>query len=261
MATKLTVSALFVLLLVSPSLAFDISITPEVIRQGDVILIRAASSDGRTPEGSFLDKELHFFKTGAGDFIALAGVDMRTTPGEYCLTLSQSKKIFERNIKIVSGSFETQKLSLPKKMVDLDPETLKRAEAELSRLIQLWPAVNERLWDGRFIMPLQGAIISPFGARRIINGQEKSPHSGIDIKAKEGDPVIAPNSGRVAIIDDQFFGGKTLVLDHGYGIYSMFFHLSKITLSPGQTVKKGDIIGLAGATGRATGPHLHWGVR
>jgi murein DD-endopeptidase MepM/ murein hydrolase activator NlpD len=263
MIAKSTFTILFILLLISHSWAINISIIPSAPKQGDVILIRIKSSDDRTtPEGSFMGRKLKFFRAESGDFVALAGVDMRASSGEYRLEISDGKNILERDIKIISGSFETQELSLPKNMVDLDPETLKRVKAELLRLTQLWSVLNdERLWDGRFIMPVRGAIISPFGARRIINGQERNPHSGIDIKAQEGEPVIAPNSGKVVLIDKQFFGGKTLVLDHGYGIYSMFFHLSTIAVSPDQQVEKGSIIGYVGATGRATGPHLHWGIR
>lgn len=209
-----------------------------------------------------MDKKLTFFKTESGDYIALAGIDMKMVPGEYPLILiSNSNKIFERNVKILPASFGTQRLSLPKKMVDLSSEMLKRVTAEQARIAQLWPVVSEKIWKGRFIMPIKGRIKSSFGLRRIINKQEKNPHSGIDIEANEGDPVYAPNSGRVALIDDQYLGGKTLVLDHGYGIYSIFYHLFNIKVSEGQFVKKGEIIAQAGQTGRATGPHLHWGVR
>jgi len=251
----------FVFLLSSNLWSFDINITPEEPKQGDVILIRIGHYDGETPEGSFLGKKLHFFKSVSGDFLSLAGIDMKTTPGEYNLTLNIDEKITEKKINVVSGLFEIQRLTLPQKMVDLDHKTLKRVEAELTRLAKLWPIMNEKLWESRFIMPLQGAVIGSFGAKRIINHQEKSPHSGIDIRAKEGDPIIAPNNGRIVLIDEQFFGGKTIVIDHGYGIYSMFYHLSKIEVHLNQKVKRGDLIGLAGSTGRATGPHLHWGVR
>ncbi len=277
---KLTAVVIFILLFISPSLAIDVSLTPEVLKQGDIVLIRVTVPSENNPPshpfgkegvngfsdesltGSFMDMKLYFFKAESGDYMALAGIDMKTNPGEYPLTVVYSnKKTFEKTIKILPADFGIQKLALPKKMVDLDPETLKRVEVEQARLAKFWPVVSEKLWDGKFIMPVNGKIISPFGVRRIINEQEKSPHGGIDIRASEGDPVIAPNSGRIVLIDDQFFGGKTLVLDHGYGIYSIFFHLSRIEVSDRQLVKKGDVIGRAGATGRATGPHLHWGMR
>lgn len=268
MIKRLMFIALFILLFITPSWAIEVSLTPEVLRQGDVLLIRISipehinTKDGENIQGIFMDKKLHFFKTESGKYLSLVGIDMKTTPGEYSLTFIYSnKKIFERNVKILPASFGMQRLTLPKEMVDLTPETLKRVKIEQSRLAELWPVINEKLWKGRFIMPINGRIKSPFGVRRIINEQEKSPHSGIDIEAKEGDPLVAPNNGRVALIDNQFFGGKTLILDHGYGIYSILYHLSKVIVSEGQLVKRGDIIGHAGATGRATGPNLHWGVR
>ncbi|MBI4690277.1 MAG: M23 family metallopeptidase [Nitrospirae bacterium] len=261
MLLKLIISALLIFLLTPNSWSYDISITPENPKQGDVILIRIISYDGDTPEGSLMDKKLHFYKKVSGDFIALAGVDMKTSTGAYQLSISLDENIFKRDVKVISGLFEIQRLSLPKRMVELDAKTLKRVKVEAARLVKLWPVMNERLWEERFIMPLQGEISSPFGARRIINKQEKSPHGGIDIRAKEADPIIAPNNGKIALTDDQFLGGKTVVLDHGYGIYSVFFHLSKIAVIADQIVRRGDLIGFAGATGRATGPHLHWGVR
>lgn len=284
MIIRLTVFFLLTPLLNLYLWAEEVSITPEVLRQGDVVLIRITATDktnllpnppsppfgkgemvGFSDEdlrGSFMDKKLHFFMTESGDYMALAGIDMKTTPGEYPLSLFYSnEKMFEGNIKILPASVGIQKLTLPKEIVDLTPERLKRIEIEQSRLVQLWPVINEKLWDGKFIMPIKGRIKGSFGVRRIINEEERSPHSGIDIEAGEGDPVVAPNRGRVVLIDDQFFGGKTLVLDHGYGIYSIFYHLSKITVSEDQLINRGDLVGHAGSTGRATGPHLHWGVR
>jgi murein DD-endopeptidase MepM/ murein hydrolase activator NlpD len=126
----------------------------------------------------------------------------------------------------------------------------------------IWPVDSLRVWKGRFIDPLPGkAVGTPFGVRRIINDIPKNSHSGVDITADEGDPVKAPNDGVVILVDNQFFSGNSVVLDHGQGIYTMFFHLSKATVKYGQAVRKGDVIALVGATGRATGAHLHWGVR
>jgi len=97
--------------------------------------------------------------------------------------------------------------------------------------------------------------------RRFINNIPKNPHSGVDVTADEGEPVKAPNDGVVILVDDQFYSGNSVVLDHGQGIYTMFFHLSKATVKYGQAVRKGDVIALVGSTGRSTGAHLHWGAR
>ncbi|HZX49401.1 MAG TPA: M23 family metallopeptidase, partial [Nitrospirota bacterium] len=115
--------------------------------------------------------------------------------------------------------------------------------------------------DGNFIQPVAGDMSDNFGLRRIINGEQKSPHTGVDVDAPEGAPVQASNSGRAIFTDDQFFSGKTLIIDHGLGLFTMYFHLSEILVTDGANVIKGDIVASVGKTGRATGPHLHWGVR
>lgn len=255
------ITLIFILLFIPLSGAIEVTLKPDILKQGDVLVISITAPDGNL-QSTFMDKRLHFFKTESGNYIALAGIDMKTTPGEYPLTLFyDNKKIFERYMKISQASFGIQRLTLPKDKVDLTPEILKRVSIEQTRLSALWPVINEKLWKGRFIMPVNSSITSAFGMKRIINKEERSPHSGIDIKADEGTPIAAPNNGRVALIDDQFFGGKTIVIDHGYGIYSIFNHLSKIAVSDGQLLKRGKIIGYTGSTGRATGPNLHWGVR
>jgi murein DD-endopeptidase MepM/ murein hydrolase activator NlpD len=110
-------------------------------------------------------------------------------------------------------------------------------------------------------MPTDGPILNSFGRRRIINGEPRNPHTGEDIAAPEGAPVVASNSGVVRLIADHFFSGHSVFIDHGDGLYTMYFHLSKALVVPSQRVRKGEMIGLVGASGRATGPHLHWGAR
>jgi murein DD-endopeptidase MepM/ murein hydrolase activator NlpD len=115
------------------------------------------------------------------------------------------------------------------------------------------------MWPS-FIMPIKGKISSPFGLKRFFNGQSRDPHSGLDIAAPEGKVVVAPADGIVSQTGDYFFNGQTVMIDHGQGIISMMCHLSKIDVVKGQTIKQGDAIGKVGHTGRATGPHLHWGI-
>jgi murein DD-endopeptidase MepM/ murein hydrolase activator NlpD len=110
-------------------------------------------------------------------------------------------------------------------------------------------------------MPTEGSVQYTFGRRRVINGQPRNPHTGEDISAPQGAPVAAINYGTVRLVADQFFSGKSVVIDHGLGLYSMYFHLSEIAVRVGDLVAKSQVIGAVGATGRASGPHLHWGVR
>jgi murein DD-endopeptidase MepM/ murein hydrolase activator NlpD len=117
------------------------------------------------------------------------------------------------------------------------------------------------LWRGKWIKPVAGTVVSPFGCRSIINGMERSPHSGVDLEAAQGTPVKVPNRGRVVLVANHFFSGLSVVIDHGGGIQSMYFHLSQVIVEVGQLLKKGEIIGLSGSSGRVTGPHLHFGIR
>ena len=126
----------------------------------------------------------------------------------------------------------------------------------------LWEALpSTPLWNGPFLRPVPGEVVGPFGQRSIINDQPRSPHSGVDLKGERGAPVRAINHGQVVLTDDHFFTGLTVVMDHGGGIQSMYFHLNRIAVQKGQVATKGQIIGFVGSTGRATGPHLHWGIR
>jgi murein DD-endopeptidase MepM/ murein hydrolase activator NlpD len=139
-------------------------------------------------------------------------------------------------------------------------EEIRREQAEFARAFAA-PAA-ERFWDLPFIRPVpQQASASSFGSRRIVNGIPRSPHTGTDLSAPVGTEVVAVNHGRVALIGNFFFAGGTVVLDHGGGLFTMYFHLSEIKVEQGAMVHRGDVIALSGSTGRVTGAHLHWGVR
>jgi murein DD-endopeptidase MepM/ murein hydrolase activator NlpD len=198
---------------------------------------------------------------------ALLGIDLETKPLKYPVKVRGTDpggKSFAGSIslEVKKVVFKTQTLSLPSSMVDLDPKTLDRVNGETQRVEELFRKTRkEKMWKGAFRQPLQGEISTPFGLRRVINRQNKSPHSGVDLRAGEGTPIQASNSGTVALVDDLFFSGKSVILDHGQGIYSMYFHLSEVLVREGEKIGKGDVLGQVGSTGRSTGPHLHWGVR
>jgi murein DD-endopeptidase MepM/ murein hydrolase activator NlpD len=116
-------------------------------------------------------------------------------------------------------------------------------------------------WRGRFVMPVDSAVISNFGTRSIFNGELRQPHGGADLASPTGTPVRAPNAGRVALADDLYFTGNTIVIDHGGGLFSLLAHLSRLDVRAGEDVPRGAVVGAVGATGRVTGPHLHWTIR
>ena len=237
----------------------EIILDPKTPGPGDIMTVTVKSADAPV-EGKLRDRKV-YFNPSKDSFRAVLGIDLSTEPGTYTLDISINGTTLSRAVTVIKKAYPVQKLTLPKDMVELSPENEARAEREQLKMAAVWPNETERVWAGDFINPRQGKIVTKFGVRRVINKIPKSPHSGVDVEAEEGEEVRAPNNGVAVLIDDQFFSGKSVILDHGQGIYTMFFHLSKILVAPGQRVKKGDVIGLVGSTGRSTGAHLHWGVR
>lgn len=201
-----------------------------------------------------------------GSYFALVGVDLEQRPGPLEITLRgrSESEAWKRSaaLKVRTKDFPREEITVPSAFDQLDAATLKRIEREQAALDRIWKIrTARRLWQGAFIAPVPGTINSAFGFRRVVNGLARAPHGGIDLKAALGADVAAANHGRVVLTDDFFFSGKSLVLDHGGGLYTMYFHLSEFRAATGTEVHKGEIIGRAGMTGRVTGPHLHWGAR
>jgi murein DD-endopeptidase MepM/ murein hydrolase activator NlpD len=218
-------------------------------------------------EGSLGAQHLAFFPYGA-EYAALAGVDLETKPGNvpWRIGLVDGGGVPRKvagSVTVKAGGFPVERLSLPGGMVNLDPETERRAANEAARMRALYDTVTpERLWRGPFTQPV--ASHKPgggFGSRRIINGQPRMPHSGIDYSADRGTPVVASNRGRVALLGEFFFAGRFVALDHGLGLYTLYFHLDGVAVTEGQTVERGQTVGTVGTTGRSTGPHLHFGAQ
>jgi murein DD-endopeptidase MepM/ murein hydrolase activator NlpD len=195
------------------------------------------------------------------------GVDLEKAPGEYELkvtgqTASGGKISCSARVTVRKGRFATEKLQVGKQFVEPSPEQIKRADEERQKLRDIFDHVTpERLWDGKFRIPLDGVTTgSNFGRRRILNGNPGSPHGGVDLPAATGTPVHAAQSGRVVLAEELFFAGNTVVVDHGLGIYTFYGHLSEIDAKVGDALEAGAVVGKVGATGRVTGPHLHWGL-
>jgi len=237
----------------------NIILSPKKIGPGDILLVTISGATG-TVEGSF-DGKIIYFSPSKKAYKAIVGIDLLAEPRNYKLEITGDGQTARRSVKVSKKVYRTQRLKMPKDMVELSPENEARAEREGQKMAAIWPKRSERLWMGNFMNPREGKIGTEFGVKRIMNDVPKNPHTGVDVVAEEGEEVHAPNNGSVVLVDEQFFAGNAIVLDHGEGIYTMFFHLSKILVEPGQKVKKGDVIGLVGATGRAAGAHLHWGVR
>jgi murein DD-endopeptidase MepM/ murein hydrolase activator NlpD len=198
---------------------------------------------------------------------AILGVDLEKAPGTYPLlvhvqTNGGKPGSCTMQIPVRAGKFATERLQVGKEFVEPSPEQIQRANEERDKLRAIFDQVTpEKLWDGDFRVPLDGVTTGGnFGKRRVLNRQPGSPHSGVDFPALTGTPVHATQNGRVALAQDLFFSGNTVVIDHGLGIYTFYGHLSEIDVKVGDEIQSGQVLGKVGATGRVTGPHLHWGL-
>lgn len=241
---------------------------PAKPRIGDVawVLVKDVP-DNATVEGSVDGRPLTFFPY-AGGHAALFGIDLDMKPGAHAwrvgvVETGREPRSSQGTVKVVRRDFHVERLTVPNTMVDLDPETERRAVAEGKQLATLYRTITpERMWRGRFTNPIgTTAPGKGFGARRIINGQPRSPHSGTDWAAPTGTPVVAVNAGKVALVAEFFFPGRLVIVDHGLGLYTAYFHLDSIAVAEGDRVERGQTLGTVGATGRATGPHLHFGAQ
>jgi murein DD-endopeptidase MepM/ murein hydrolase activator NlpD len=249
----------------SPSSGLDITVRPSTIGQGEVSLLTIREKGEARPEVIWMGKKIALVNDKRnGIWSGFIGADLTTKPGRYTLEIRMADTVdpFFRTVSVFSKDHGMRRLTLPREMVELDPPTLKRARDESRRVREIFLRSDDYpLWSGSWIRPVAGEVVGPFGCRSIINGMERSPHSGVDLKAAEGTPVMASNTGIVALVANHFFSGLSVILDHGGGIHSMYFHLSKAFVRGGELVEKGAVLGLSGSTGRATGPHLHFGIR
>lgn len=192
----------------------------------------------------------------------LVGVDLFHNSPHLVLTLEENEKSEDLKIQVCEKEYPVEEFSVPPSFVFFSEKELKRIKREKELLDKIWVRCTEKAWDIPFQNPLPGYDpVDNFGTRRILNDQPRSPHTGVDIPAPSGTPVLSAGNGRVVLTKDLFFGGKSIIIDHGGCLYTMYFHLSKFAVKEGAFVKKGEVIGYVGSTGRATSPHLHFGVR
>jgi murein DD-endopeptidase MepM/ murein hydrolase activator NlpD len=245
-------------------------LAPQQVKQGGLTVLSIKSpAPIRTLRVQVGDREIRPVSPDSqAHLVLLIGMDLEQSPGPILVradALDRSGRPLtgRRALRVLDAHFPVQRLTVPRPFVDLDPVTLERVGREKAVLDRLWETVTpDRLWRGPFRLPLDGAgPASGFGERRIINGESRAPHTGADFSAPTGAPVFAANVGVVALVADHFFAGTSVILDHGLGLYTMYFHLQESSVQPGQRVDTGQVIARVGSTGRTTGPHLHWGAR
>lgn len=201
-------------------------------------------------------------------WLATVGVDLDSRPGEHAVDVTFAyeggrTRVVREPVTVNAVEYPTTRLEVEERYVELSPEDQARADREAAETSAIYDTFTpERYWSDAFEVPVRGAKDGRnFGHRRVFNDQPRAPHSGADLPAATGTPVYAANRGRVVLAKDLFFSGNAVYVDHGHGLYTTYLHLSRIDVAVGEIVERGRQLGLAGATGRVTGPHLHWGVR
>ncbi|BFU93811.1 MAG: conserved protein of unknown function [Nitrospira sp.] len=240
-------------------------------KQGQVLVVKVPHQEGITEvKGTLLNRTVPFFREyrrgEVPGYLGLVGIDLQDEPGTHELAIVVKKgeevKHLSYNILVAKEKFTIEHLTLPKDKVDLDDKAVARWKQEQEQVKQaLTENSASRLWRSPFVEPVNGKRTGIFGSVRVMNGQPRNPHNGEDIGAPLGTDVATTNDGVVRLTVDHFFSGKGIFIDHGLGFYSMYFHLSEVLVKEGDLVEGGQVIGKVGATGRATGPHLHWGVK
>jgi len=240
----------------------DAFVAPRVAAvPGGVITFKLAGAPDKLPTVAFNGRPVMVVRQN-DMWLAIVGIGLSIEPGEYHIDVLQlgggEQKL---PFKVIPKNYATQQLKVPPSQVNLSPED----EARVKRETEKYRAALDAFTTGapstlRLDPPVPGRRSSSFGLRRMFNGESRNPHSGMDIAAPTGTPIKAPLAGRVTDVGQYFFNGGNVIIDHGQGLATMYCHLSKIHVEVGQELKRGEVLGEVGATGRVTGPHLHWGV-
>lgn len=229
---------------------------------GVAIVALGSVSTGTDKPQTWLGDQPVLVTSDHGQWYAVVGISLDTAPGSHELSVKVGGETKILHFVVNPKDYPEQRLILKDtSKIELSAADLARAEREIAAIKELkrhWRAEQDT--DLAFILPAEGTLGGRFGVRRFFNGEPRAPHSGLDVAVASGTPIKASAQGKVLAVGDYFFNGKTVFVDHGNGLITMYCHLEQIDVQPGETVNKGQPLGLSGQTGRATGPHLHWSV-
>jgi murein DD-endopeptidase MepM/ murein hydrolase activator NlpD len=249
-----------------PSPSLSVSLSRQSIHPGDVVradLGGAAEAD--RPTGTVFGRDLAFaFDPAAGVWRVLIGIDLDTKPGTYRIavtTAGNAPRTANASFRVAPKTFPVRRLKVAAGFVNPPAEALEQIARDARTLAGIFAAATPTRWTGAFLSPVDGTPTSNFGTRSYFNGVPRSPHAGVDFMSGTGTPIRGAGNGIVALAEPLYFTGNTVIVDHGAGLYSLFAHLSAFRVAKGDPVAPDTIVGLVGATGRVTGPHLHWSVR
>ncbi len=213
-----------------------------------------------SPTATFENRQVAVVRDDKG-WKAIVGIPLSVEPGAHVLKVESEGKALEVPFRVAEKQYRTQHLTIKnERQVSPNPDDLKRIQEETKRSSDALQAFSQASPPWTLISPVPGVKSDSFGSRRFFNGQPRKPHSGMDIAAAKGTPIVSPAPGRVVEVGEFFFNGNTVFIDHGLGLVTMYCHLDRIDVKRGAELASGERIGTVGATGRVTGPHLHWGV-
>jgi murein DD-endopeptidase MepM/ murein hydrolase activator NlpD len=247
--------------------ALRLTATSRSVQPGELVILTVTTTgEVAALRARAFERSMLSYRVDARTWTVLVGIDLDVKPGKYLVTLETGPAArVERGTQelvVTAKSFPTRTLKVDEAFVNPPASAQKRIADEAAEIGRCWSAaVPEKLWTAGFVRPVSQPANSAFGTRSIFNGQPRSAHSGADFLSPAGTPVASPGGGRVVLAKDLYFSGNTVIIDHGAGVFSMLAHLSAIDVKREATVAAGDVVGRVGATGRVTGPHLHWTVR
>jgi murein DD-endopeptidase MepM/ murein hydrolase activator NlpD len=253
----------------SSAKTWSIAAQPMHLVNGSPVLFRVSAPHKLASlKATWLDHEIAFrYKQACKCWYAIAGVPLDTKSGAYSLSLEGEKTSgaavgFEKSLTIGEGQYPSTAIKVAPEYVEPPKETLVRIEQEQAvKKDTFAQSASDPLWQGRFMFPAKASVSGVFGSARVFNGTKRNQHQGLDFRVPSGTPIRAANAGRVILARNLYFEGNCVAIDHGQGLMTLYLHLSHFKIKEGDEVKKGQLLGLSGGTGRATAPHLHFAVR
>lgn len=260
---------LILIILISPSTTGNesdknLTLNKTTLKQGEILIIKTDVSSAIS-KITFANNSYNFRKNNETK-ISLIPISYWTSPGQYTLKFISPNQTFNKTITVSSGGFVNSYLEVDQdqeeKLEPKDEETIQKKKEDQQLINEARSSSSsQKLWNEVFIWPVEGKISTEFGATRYVNEKLQNRHSGIDIASPKGTTVKATNSGTVKLAHNLLVTGNTIIIDHGWNVYSAYSHLAKITVDVGEKVEKGQKIGEIGSTGFSTGPHLHWTIK